>query len=275
LTNYWLEMGVRLAVLSDIHGNLPALEAVLDDIAARRPDMVLVAGDLVNRGPQPAEVVEWLRMLAYPTVKGNHERYVLDAADAVDPTEGGATFEPARWAMRQLSVGQLAYLRDLPFSLHVDDLMVVHASPRHDQDAIFLRTTEAELHEKLNSYARVVCGHTHVSLVRHWAGGLVVNVGSAGNSFEGDPRARYGWFEKRAEGWHVEIVALPYDVDAVLRAFDAGDYLETAGPMARLFRLEFATGRNHLIPAFLAHRAAVEAGVMSLADAAARYLAKR
>lgn len=266
---------MRLAVISDIHANLPALDAVLDDIAARQPDAVVVAGDLVNRGPQPDEVLDRLRPLAYPTVKGNHERYVLNAADAVDPTEGGESFEPARWTMRRLSVGQLAYLRDLPFSLHVDDLLVVHASPRNDQDGVFVRTTETELHEKLNSYARVVCGHTHVSLIRHWVGGLVVNVGSAGNSFEGDPRARYGWFEKRANGWHTEIVALPYDVDAVLRAFDEGDYLESAGPMARLFRLEFATGRNHLIPAFLAHRAAVEAGMMSLADAAARYLAAR
>ncbi len=264
---------MRLAVISDIHGNLPALDAVLDDLAARQPDQIVVAGDLVNRGPQPAEVVARLQPLGYPTVYGNHERYVLDAARAQDPNEGGETFEPARWAMRRLTPDQLSYLQALPFSHVVDDLLIVHASPRHDQDGIFRRTTEAELHAKLDGHRRVVCGHTHVSLVRQWEGGLVVNAGSVGNPFEGDTRARYAWLERRLNGWQAEIVELPYDVDVVLRAFDESDYLATAGPMARLFRLEFATGRNHLIPAYLACREAVDANAMTLADAAALYLA--
>lgn len=266
---------MRLAVISDIHGNLPALEAVLADIQTRQPDVVVIAGDMVNRGPEPAEVVDRCRQLGCPIVSGNHERYVINAADAVDPNEGGETYAPSRWALRRLWPGQLEYLRALPFSHPVEDVLIVHASPRGDQDGIFRKTSDGELRDKLNGYANVVCGHTHISLVRHWDAGLVVNAGSAGNTFEGDTRARYAWLERHGDGWRAEISLVDYDVQAVLRAFDDSDYLETAGPMARLFRLEFATGRNHLIPAYLAHRDAVDAQAMTLAEAAARYLETR
>ena len=263
---------MRLAVISDVHGNLPALEAVLAHIEARRPDQVVVAGDLVNRGPQSNEVVARLQPLGYPTVQGNHERYVLEAADATDPQAGGDTYEPSRWTLRQLTPDQVAYLRALPFSVRVEDVLIVHGSPRGDQDGIFRRNSDAEILAKLDGQPRVVCGHTHVSLVRHLDAGLVVNAGSVGNPFEGDTRARYAWLERRGRGWHAEIVTLAYDVECALRAFDDSGYVEDAGTMARLFRLEFATGRNHLIPAYLAHRAAVDADEMSLADAARVYL---
>ena len=265
---------MRLAVISDIHGNLPALEAVLAHIETRRPDQVVVAGDLVNRGPQSAAVVSRLQPLGFPTVQGNHERYVLAAARATSPDEGGDTYAPSRWTMRQLTSDQLDYLRHLPFSAQVEDVLVVHGSPRGDQDGIFPKTGERELAQKLNGHTNLVCGHTHLSLVRPWrAGGLVVNAGSAGNTFEGDTRARYAWLERRAGGWQAEVTCVEYDVAATLRAFDDCDYLATAGPMARLFRLEVATGHNHLIPAYLAHRALVDSEQMSLAEAAERYLA--
>ena len=264
---------MRLAVISDVHGNLPALEAVLAHIEARRPDQVVVAGDLVNRGPQSNEVVARLQPLGYPTVQGNHERYVLEAADATDPQAGGDTYEPSRWTLRQLTPDQVAYLRALPFSVRVEDVLIVHGSPRGDQDGIFPRTSEGELSQKLNGYTHLVCGHTHLSLVRPWRErGLVVNAGSAGNTFEGDTRARYAWLERRSGQWHAEVVCVDYDVAATLRAFDESDYLATAGPMARLFRLEVATGHNHLIPAYLAHRRLVDTQQMTLAEAADRYL---
>lgn len=265
---------MRVAVFSDIHGNLPALEAVLDDVQRRSPDVIVVAGDLVNRGPQSAQVVSRLRDLNYPTLKGNHERYLINAVTATDPREGGDTYESTRWAMRQLSADQIAYLNDLPTSVWVEDCVIVHASPRHDQDGIFPKTSDTELNEKLHGFTHVVCGHTHLSLIRPWRDGLVVNAGSVGNSFEGDTRGRYAWLERRHTGWDAEIICVDYDVSQILRAFDESDYLESVGPMARLFRLEFATGRNHLIPAYLAHRQAIDSETMTLAEAAARYLKK-
>ena len=174
---------MKLAVISDIHGNLPALEAVLDHIAARQPDQVIVAGDLVNRGPQPAEVVARLSPLDYPTVKGNHERYVLAQAHGGDPNERGDDYAPSRWAARQLDEGAIGYLEALPATLCVADFLVVHGSPRGDQDGIFRRHTDHDLQERLGEHAAVICGHTHVSLVRHWSGGLVVN---AAHSRSGD-----------------------------------------------------------------------------------------
>ncbi|MFN8484419.1 MAG: metallophosphoesterase family protein [Anaerolineae bacterium] len=264
---------MKFAVISDIHGNLPALDAVLDHIASRHPDEVVVAGDLVNRGPQSAEVVARLRPLGYPTVKGNHERYVLAQAHGHHHEEHGDDYAPSRWAARQLDEDAIAYLDDLPATLCVGDFLVVHGSPRGDQDGIFRRHTDHDLQDRLASHPAVICGHTHVSLVRHWSGGMVVNAGSAGNTFEGDTLARYAWLENRHDGWHAEIVSLAYDVDAALRAFDQGDYLAEGGPMARLFRVEIASGRNHLIPAYLAHREAVEARQMTLTQAVALYLA--
>ncbi|MFN8475617.1 MAG: metallophosphoesterase family protein [Anaerolineae bacterium] len=264
---------MKLAVISDIHGNLPALEAVLDHILARHPDQVIVAGDLVNRGPQSAEVIARLRPLHYPTLKGNHERYVLAQARGGDPDERSDDYAPSRWAARQLDEDAIEYLDNLPATLCVDDFLVVHGSPRGDQDGIFRRHTDHDLQERLAGHPAVICGHTHVSLVRHWSGGMVVNAGSAGNTFEGDTLARYAWLERRNDGWHAEIVSLAYDVDATLRAFEKDDYLTAGGPMARLFRVEIATGRNHLIPAYLAHRDAVESEEITLTQAVELYLA--
>lgn len=242
---------MRLAVLADVHGNLPALEAALERLEALRPDRILHLGDVVNGAPDSAACWRLLATRGVLGVRGNHERYVLEsAADRPEraPTEWG----PSRWAAAQLTGDELAALAALPERLELPGgLELVHASPRHDRDHLFPDPDPAELREKFASARAptVLRGHNHVGFEARLPGLHVIALGSVGLPLEGDARARCALVEgDDAGGWRVTRLALRYDVARALRRFDETGYLEAAGPMARLFRAEVATGRSHVVP---------------------------
>lgn len=195
-------MAVRLAVLGDIHGNLFALDAALADIKRHRPDRIVVTGDLVLNGPRPAEVIERVREIEKGgalVVGGNADIAVADfdyaAAfpwlDEVTPSHRAAS----EWAHDQLSDEQLDYLRGLPPErrLWAEGLLVLacHGSPGSiaaglpsdlDPTVTVERVTRTD--------ARVIlCGHTHVANVRELGRKLIVNPGSCGYAYDGDPAA--------------------------------------------------------------------------------------
>jgi predicted phosphodiesterase len=226
----------RVAVLSDVHGNLVALEATLAAIRAETPDAILVAGDLVLNGPDPAGSVEALRAM-----QADGARIVSGNTDiAVADFDFGAAFPwyqdgvpeavriAAEWAHDALSDEQLDWLRGLPSErrLRIDDdalLLVVHASPGSqtrgfdqalDANVIFERAAETD--------ARVICvGHTHVPEVRDLGWKVIVNDGSAGYVFDGDPTA--SWALVTIEGGEVaaDIRRTPFDALAVANAISA------------------------------------------------------
>jgi len=197
---------MRVAILSDIHGNLLALEAVLADMNSAGPfDHVVVAGDLVWAGPRPAEVVDRVMSLGATVIQGNTDAFFhAKPDDAPDGKEASRFSVHLAWMREQLGKERVAYLRKLPFSHRITppagpghDLLIVHANPHDLERSISLRTSEAELDELLleagqaPSWQALAFGHVHTPFTRTWRDRLLVNVASAGLPMDGDPRAAY------------------------------------------------------------------------------------
>ena len=131
----------RIAVISDIHGNVPALDAVLEDLADQRPDEVLVGGDLVGRGPEGSAVVRRIVELGWPTVRGNHEEYLLEfrRGDVPSAWLHAEEWSAARWMASELGEDEARWIAGLPFSLTAEaapGLRLVHGTPRSTREGI-------------------------------------------------------------------------------------------------------------------------------------------
>lgn len=251
----------RIAIFADVHGNVPALEAVLADIAGQGVDEVLVAGDLVGRGPQGSRVARRIRELGFPTIGGNHEDYMLDFRRGEVPAEWIEADEWAasRWMAAELSEDDAAYLAALPFSLVRPGLRLVHGTPRSKREGIGPWTSDEKLEAHLGEVPEpmLVCAHTHRPLVRELTAGTVVNVGSVGLPFNGDRRAQYAIFT-RAGGaggaadsdvrWQVEFRQVGYDLDRIFAIYESSGFLAHGGITARLLRLELEHARPLLVP---------------------------
>jgi putative phosphoesterase len=276
---------MKLAVLSDIHGNLAALEAVAADIARWQPDEVAVAGDIVNRGPLSLDclrfVQERVREAGWRVIRGNHEGYVLNVArdpDARPPGVEGAVRENVRWVREQLG-DAVADLEALPERMSLatpgGEARVVHASMRHDRDNILADTPDDVLRLQIAPAPELfVVGHTHRALVRSVDGTLVVNVGSAGLPFDGDWRVTYGRLTWSGRRWEAEIVRLPYDRERTARDFTTSGYLDGGGPISALVYDELLTARPRIQGLYRSYDEAVQAGELSVEDAIRRYLAE-
>jgi len=176
---------VAVAALYDIHGNLPALEAVLAEVSDDAP--IVVGGDICAGGDQPSETLARLRGL------GDRVRWVRGNADReLFAGEGGLVPEPlVEETRRRLSEAEIAFLHDLPETQRIDDVLYCHASPRNDVDIFTERTPEdriAFLFDGLD-VPIVVCGHTHTQYERTVSGVRVVNAGSVGMPYEEEPGA--------------------------------------------------------------------------------------
>ena len=180
-----------LALLYDVHGNLPALEAVIADAEAAGAGGWILGGDYALFGGWPAETVERLRTLERASwIRGNGERWTADPGAAPDnPLVPGAT-AASRAALGDDRVDDLA---SLPFSLPCEGILVCHGSPLSDVDSFAPEDGDRDMELLDGSDARrVLFGHTHLPFARTSAGGVeLVNPGSVGMPFDGDPRAAY------------------------------------------------------------------------------------
>ncbi len=190
-------MVVRIAFLSDIHANFPALCRALECAQRNRADRVVCAGDCVGHGPHPTEVVRLLMEQKIATILGNVDRKVLDLLQT--PKKLKKRLEKkahafAAWTALALGEAERAWLAGLPkelrFSAGGRDVWVVHGSPLSDADAIFPSITPPALASKLGESRPhvLVCGHSHIPFARRVAGIRVVNCGSVGRPVDGDPR---------------------------------------------------------------------------------------
>ncbi len=225
---------MRLAAVTDIHGNLPALEAVLADIARSQVDLVVNLGDIVSGPLWPVETADRLMALALPTIRGNHERQVLR------PLEGMGASD--RHAALRLTAAQRGWLATLPATMRpASDVFCCHGTPDNDL-RYFLETVtpdfgsngsrgvRAATHDEAMERAGkvqaslILCGHTHQPRIRQLDDGrLVVNPGSVGlpayddnhphfHLMEtGSPHARYALLERHNGRWSVELRNVAYD----------------------------------------------------------------
>lgn len=274
-------MSVKIAVISDVHGNRPALEAVLEDIAAWGADELIINGDLINRGPDSLGCLQLLQQTALPWlgVQGNHEAYVLRCADK-PRAEPGPKFELKRfayWTVDQLG-DALGQIRSWPH--HLDQriageatLHITHGSRLGNRAGILPDTEGAELVEKLGERRDLfVASHTHKAFVRRFEDTLLVNTGSVGSPFDRDERAAYARLSYDAQGWQAAIRRVAFDRRAAERAFERTGFLDEAGPLARIMLTEFHHCRGHMGPWMRAYHDAVLAGEITIEQAVARYL---
>jgi len=246
-----------IAVLADIHANVPALEAVLADIAAVGADEVIVNGDLVNRGPSNVEVVE--RVMNLPNLSavtlGNHDdlmrKWVERAPDIPALWFEDAFWDGMAWPARQLlEAGQIDPLRRLPMTHALErpglpTLLFSHGSPRHYREGYAPYLDDRTFGEIAGQYpADVFVGsHTHRPYSRRVGRFEILNTGAVGAPFNGDPRAQYLLLHPRDGSWRPEFRAVPYDQGAALRAFETSGYLEAGGLSARIFYDELRLSR--------------------------------
>ena len=189
---------MRVAALYDIHGNLPALEAVLGEVERERVDAIVVGGDIASGPPRPREVVELVRSLPNAhCIRGNADRLR-------DPQYGDD--EGLAWLLERLDDDQVEWLVTLPFSAVLDDTLYVHATPLDDETVITELTSDERLAELLAGVEqpRVVAGHTHMQLERCVGETLFVNAGSLGWPYEGRPGAYWAILGDEVEFRHTD-----------------------------------------------------------------------
>lgn len=209
---------MKLAVISDIHGNLPALDAVLDDISRHAVDGILSLGDFLSGAFDPFGVADRLMALDLPSVRGNHDRFILDGRDndwAIDALVRDG-----------LSAAQRDWLASVPATARVGEVLLCHGTPASDtgvfldgvHEGLSVLMPPDHIEREAAGYAAevIVCGHSHVPRVVQLADGrLAVNPGSVGLPFDqGAPGAHYALIEKRRAGWSVNQIYLPYDREA-------------------------------------------------------------
>ena len=219
---------MRLAVLSDIHGNLAALEAVVEDFRRRAVDAVVNLGDSLSGPLLPLETARFLMAQDWVQLAGNHERQILTLSpQGADPSDA--------YARAQLGAAELAWISSLPHCrAWSDEVFICHGTPALDAE-YFLESLEPgrlrmaaedEIRRRLgaNTADVVLCGHTHVPRMLRTANGqMLVNPGSVGQPAwddelpvyhaveNGAPDARYAIIENREGRWNAQLIALPYD----------------------------------------------------------------
>jgi predicted phosphodiesterase len=182
---------MRIALVSDIHGNQLALEAVLRDVRAQGVEQVACLGDTATLGPQPLEVLHMLQDLGCPCIMGNHDEFLLQPELVATYTKAEVITEAIAWCREQLGPRELAFLASFKATAELPldgehSLFLFHGSPDSHTYDLLATTPEAELDEALAGRKAAVMagGHTHIQMLRQHRGSLLLNPGSVGMPFE-------------------------------------------------------------------------------------------
>ncbi|HEX8539407.1 MAG TPA: metallophosphoesterase family protein [Cystobacter sp.] len=220
---------MRVAILADIHGNLPACEAVLEDIARVAPDYIVAAGDLALRGAHPRETVELLFDRCHALIMGNTDCYLAGhyLGGAYRERDHWKT-ELLQWTRDQLGETWLKRLGAMPFSTRYSprrgqDLFVCHANPRNLEDSLDPTLDENTVRRYFQHLDAAACafGHLHFPYRRRVGRLLIADVASAGIPRDGDLRPAYGVFTFTPRGWRVQIRRVRYPVRKATQALTA------------------------------------------------------
>jgi putative phosphoesterase len=229
---------LKIAFLSDIHSNYPALCRALEKGRKLGASRFIIAGDVVGAGPHPVEVIRHLKGQRIPAIRGNVDRKVLQAGsrrrelkEKLQDRKNGHL----AWTAMQLGKAEREWLENLPPELVIaseaGEILVVHGSPQGDTDYIYPSITRAGLLSKLEGRnpAVLVCGHSHVPFSRSVAGVRILNCGSVGRPVDGDPRGTFGILEiGDGDNIRAKIIRFAYPVEHV-----AGDLESRRVPGAK------------------------------------------
>ena len=245
---------MRIALISDIHGNCVALEAVLDDLKSEHIDQVACLGDVASGGPQPCEVVARLGALGGPVVRGNMDTWCLDPHPSTGESKNARRGDDVRfWGVGKLSSDDLDYMRTFQATVEISldmatTLLCYHGSPQSSEEAIGPATADEEMDRMLSGSDALILagGHTHTQMVRYYGVSTILNPGSVGapvpahdrirrvyrpptcqkdredrlleSGMSPDPSwAEYGVIAWENGGLRIELRRVPVDMDLLVR----------------------------------------------------------
>lgn len=269
---------MRIAVLADVHGNLPAFEAALKHVSGQKVDQIILAGDMINGSPDSKACWALALSLGCPILRGNHERYAAHfGTSRASPLWSTELFAPLQWSVAQLSAEDRQCMEQLPLNLRLPeapDLFIVHASERDDHDTVESHTPEGTLGEMFPAATEryVIRAHNHFGQVRVWEKGFIVTCGSVGLPLDSNPTAQYLILDQGKNGWKIQHQSVPYPLEAALNRFHDSGYLDSVGPMGRLFYREVLTASWHIVPFLRLHQQWSQQGEISLDQAVVRFL---
>jgi predicted phosphodiesterase len=266
---------MQVALLADIHGNLPALEAVISDIQHKKIKTILVLGDFAPRGPFPKETMQLLQSLDCLMLRGNVETYLLDYDELL--ARGGEDTSPRnainRWTYQKIGQAGLDYIRTLPqqISYRADGaapILLVHGSPDGENKGMYPAHPEEtyqmfveagmgfyyeisrSIPEMFTSISEknIACGHTHVPWVWRQDGLMACNPGSVGAPISGSPAAQYATLNWDGQHWQTSLHQVPYELAGLKKAFETSGLLETGAGFSQAFLLNMVVGLN--VPLF-------------------------
>ena len=237
---------MRIALLSDIHGNLPALEAVMEDILRHKPDRIFSLGDQVNLGPNPREVLSLLRAEHVECLSGNHERYVLDAM-AGNPVYQAANFAAPRFNAERLTAEEITF----PEQMELGGITFCHAMPGDDRFPVYDTERALPLLEKMtfDKPTHIICGHghnpSHISI-----GHLRLDsIGAVGCMDDGVPgTAPYAILTLSNGGAMLRPYYVSYDTSRLKPLFVSSGMMDCDPIMSHIICEQMTTNIDHLVP---------------------------
>jgi len=245
----------KLAILSDIHANLPALEAVIEDLSQFTVDYVIVAGDVINFGPFTRQVVQRVIENKWAVIRGNGELFLLDYDTPRAPKEwrDPIDFPIPPWLNRQLdsssknAIATWADTLTLRFS-DAPSIRVVHGTPQSHWESLYPILKDEKIAEILADVEEntVIAGHTHLPMDRQSGKWHLLNPGSVGVPLDGQFSASYMLLDGDERGWQAAFRRVPFDYDPIYSEFERLGFIEECGVIGRLYMEVFKTARPQL-----------------------------
>lgn len=226
--------GMRIAFLSDVHGNAVALEAVLADIKKKSVDQIIVLGDISYRGPQPKEALQLIQGLNTNVIKGNADEWLVRGVLQGEVPEQALEMmiREREWALQYMEQADLDYLQNLPEEIVLSlsenlRLHAFHATPHSLFEVVLPHQENHVLMDKLMSAQQAsiyVYAHIHQPYIRYIQGKCLVNIGSVGLPFDGLPHSSYAIIEARDKRFRVTIERVEYNQARVLQQYKEKNY---------------------------------------------------
>ena len=264
---------MRVAIISDLHGNTFALEAILEDVARQNVDQIVIAGDSVNIHPNSKVCWDMVNKLDCIVLQGNHEQYMyrFGTPDAA-PEWSQPRFQMIRYFHSQFSSLDLKQMRALPLTYYLPDLLICHATPKDTFKTLTPKTSSLELQNLFSgtNEAFIVRGHNHNWFSLAWNNRELWSIDSAGLPLSGNTLAAYAILT-RGSTWQLEQRLVTYDHAAAVNLMNDA-YIANVGALGHILRLELMTGSPHLVPFFQKYSAALEARAITLEDAVKNFV---